>query len=406
MSEFEQASVVETPEEKLLKIAVIGTGNCGSMLANDAAENLGLDAVAINGSQKDLDLIDCPRVVKISVGDGKGTGKDRDKAKEFFLSDSGLLLDQKVIQVVENNDVIVLTTSTGGGYGSGSSTELLEALQTMYENKVFIIAGVLPFISEGSAAFEGTKAWLRELSQLHPTYMIYDNNRFAKNTSPNKAAAMVNESFVRDLMVLEGDFIKETRTGGIDQRDMLTVLSQEGRIFIDSMEGLELSDIIDDSLIATIKNHIDKESAHAELVGDKEITASALMYALGDEFDLVKGSAKSDLQEMFGEHIKDTSNFSDEDEGSIAIVLSGLTEPSMVIDRIINRAQKMEDKILGRKAVTSKLSKLDSTSKLKSVTAKQSFADETPVAKATSAGGDSSKEELLKKFMEKKNAGK
>ena len=36
-------------DDRLLKIAVIGTGNCGSMLANDACEALGLDGAAING---------------------------------------------------------------------------------------------------------------------------------------------------------------------------------------------------------------------------------------------------------------------------------------------------------------------------------------------------------------------
>lgn len=58
----------EQEEEKLLRLAVIGTGNCGCMMANDACERLGIDGVAINGSQKDLDLVNCPRVIKMTVG--------------------------------------------------------------------------------------------------------------------------------------------------------------------------------------------------------------------------------------------------------------------------------------------------------------------------------------------------
>jgi hypothetical protein len=66
----------------------------------------------------------------------------------------------------------------------------------------------------------------------------------------------------------------------------------------------------------------------------------------------------------------------------------------------------LEDKISSRKAVTSKLSRIEDTpSKLKTVTAKQSFADETPITNAADEGG-ASKEELLKRFMEKKNAAK
>ena len=73
----------------------------------------------------------------------------------------------------------------------------------------------------------------------------------------------------------------------------------------------------------------------------------------------------------------------------------------MVIDRIISRAQKLEENILGRKSASSKLNKLDGDSKLQNITAKQSFASEGPVVKATS-NAESSKEDILKKFMEKK----
>ena len=400
-------NVISPEQTKLLKIAIIGTGNCGCMMANDACEQLGLDGIAINGSELDLNLVTCPRIVKFLVGDGLGTGKDRQKAKQFFLSDTEMVLDKKFQNIIENNDVIIITTSTGGGYGSGSSTELLELLQGMYSNKVFIVAGVLPFNDEGAAAFEGTKGWLKEIGQLNPTYMIYDNNRYVGKKAPggkitpNRAASMINMAFVEDVKVLQGDFISLTKTGGIDQRDMLTVLSVPGRIFIHSMENLEIADVIDNSIIKTLKENIDEESGHAELVSDKVIVASALMYSLGDDFNDLKGEVKGDLQEIFGSHIKDVTNLSDEDKGTIAIVLSGLTEPAMVIDRIIAQSQKIEDAILGRKSSKSKLSKLETASKLQDVTAKQSFANETVVNKATSPNKD--KEELLRKFMEKKS---
>lgn len=390
----------QVESDKLLKIAVIGTGNCGSMLTNDACEALGLDGVAINGSERDLKLVSCPRVVPFKTGDGKGTGKDRDTAKKFFLEDSGLTLDKKFTGIIENNDVIIVATSTGGGYGSGSSTELIELLIEMYPSKVFIAAGVLPFQSEQYTAFEGTKMWLKELSKLSVGYMLYDNNQFT-GVSPNKAAKMVNDNFIRDLKVLQGDFIGRTFTGGIDERDMLTVLSVPGRIVVDSIEGLETSDVKGGSIIRTIAEHLEHESAHAELVSDKEILASAMMYTLGDEFDEFKGAIKEDLQTQFGAHVKDTANFSDDDGDSVAIVLSGLSAPNMVIDRIINKAKSLGDDINKRKASQSKLFKDDDNGdSVKRVVAKQSFADETSVVKSNETA---SKDELLKRFMERKN---
>jgi hypothetical protein len=391
-------------KERLLKIAVIGTGNCGSMLANDACEALGIDGIAINGSERDLKLVSCPRVIPFKTGDGKGTGKDRDTAKKFFLEDSGLTLDNKFIGVIENNDIIIVATSTGGGYGSGSSTELMELLTQMYPSKVIIAAGVLPFNDEQYAAFEGSKSWLKELMNLGIGYMLYDNNQFTDRMSPNKAAKMVNECFIEDLRVLQGDYINKTFTGGIDERDMLTVLSVPGRIVADSILDLEPSDVLDGSIVKTIKEHIKNETAHADLVSDKEILASAMMYTLGEEFDEFKSNIKSDLQTEFGVHVKDTTNFADDEDNkyvfhSVALILSGLSAPNMVIDKIVNKANELSDGINKRKASMSKLFKDDTEPKVKAVTAKQSFAEETVLNKANEVSKDS----LLKEFLAKKN---
>lgn len=388
-------------KKKLVKIAVVGTGNCGGMMTNDACEELGLDGIAINGSERDLELITCKSVIPFPTGDGKGTGKDRENAKKFFLEDSGLILDKKFANVIENNDVIIVATSIGGGYGSGSSTELIEAMLTVYPNKVIIAAGVLPFADEQYAAFEGTKAWLRELSKLEIGYMLYDNNRFTDRMIPNKAAKEVNKNFIRDLKVLQGDLLGKTFTGGIDERDMLTVLSAPGRIVVDSMTGLETSDVKEGSIIKTLKNHLMTESAHAELVSDKVIDASATMYQLGDAFDEFKSSIKSELQTEFGTHIKDTANFSDEDGGSVAVVLSGLNSPTVLIDRIVNKAKVLADDITKRKVSQSKLFNDEDENIIRKVTAKQSFADETAVVNSNESF---TKEELLKKFMDRKNS--
>ena len=387
-------------DEKLLKVAVIGCGNCGSMFAADASETLGIDAIAINGAERDLNLITSDKVIKFLTGDGKGTGKDRNKAKEFFFGDAGITMDKSFTEVIDKNDVILVTTSTGGGYGSGSSTELLEFLTTAYPNKVFIAVGVLPFADEQYAAFEGTKSWLKEMLKLEIGYVLYDNNRFASTLTPNKAAKKVNENFIHDVEVLQGDYIKPTFTGGIDERDLLTVLSVPGRLIIDSMVGLEPSHVKDGSIIKTIKNHIDKESAHAELVTDKKIMASATMYALGEQFDEFKNSVKSDLREVFGPHVKDTSNFSDNNEGTTAIVLSGLSAPVMTIDRIVNKSNELTKSINENKAATSKLfTEKDDENKAPTVVAKQSFANESG-----NDIGQKNSEELLKEFLARKRA--
>ena len=55
--------------KKLIKIAIVGTGNCGGMMTNDACEELGLDGIAINGSERDLELITCKTVIPFPTGE-------------------------------------------------------------------------------------------------------------------------------------------------------------------------------------------------------------------------------------------------------------------------------------------------------------------------------------------------
>lgn len=386
--------------DKLLNLAVIGTGNCGCMMANAAAKLAELDVIGINGSKRDLDLLKyIPDNCKFQVGDGKGTGKDRNKAKEFFLADSGLTLDPKTISLIENNDIIFVCSSTGGGYGSGSSTELLECLIGMYPNKIFVGVGVLPFSDEGYAAFNGTKDWFKEILELNIPYMLYVNKLTNPKMTREDAAEHVNEQFAKHLMVVQGDLLGRTLTGGIDERDMLTAFSVPGRVVVLLEEHLEVSDV-DTNLIKTLRNSIPM-SGHADLVNDKQIATSALMYQLGSEFNEFKATIKTDLQEEFGEHIKDLTNFTDEEGGSsIALIMTGLTEPTMVIDRILSKLQKMGDTIITRKSATSKLSKFSGLANEKlDVTAKQSFATETPAVAATA---NNPREEMLQKFLAQK----
>ena len=61
----------ETREE-LLKIGVIGTGNCGGQMADPAAD-AGFDGMVINASTKDLQLLKNKDLLLIPVGDGKGS---------------------------------------------------------------------------------------------------------------------------------------------------------------------------------------------------------------------------------------------------------------------------------------------------------------------------------------------
>ena len=340
-------------KENLLNVAVIGTGNCGGQMA-DLASGEGFDAIAINASADDMELL-VNKVECFLVGDGKGTGKNRDNAKAYLHEHSNIFKDERIIKFITDHDVIVIASSTGGGFGSGSSLEMTGILSEIYQDKLFIPAGVMPFNTEGYTAQNHGVEWEQELESMQVPYILYDNDRFSGKPE-KEVCQIVNMNFINDLKIMRGDFIYETRTGGIDARDLLTTLSTPGRIVMGSLVGIDEEDVVDKSLIATLKRYIDEESAHADVVDDKQIMASATMYCLPEEFDLYKGTIRSDLQSTYGEHISDYTNFADITDSNlsdvnpcIAIILSGLTTSQTRIGRMVKRRDKLVEGITSRK---------------------------------------------------------
>ena len=347
---------------QLLKVGVLGLGNGGGNVADLAAAE-GFTAVAVNGSSKDLDRLQND-VWKFPIGDGKGTGKNREEAKEFLTTHIGILEDAKMQEFLTGNDVIVIVTSTGGGFGSGASILMSQKIHEKYPNKCIIPCGIFPFDTEGYTAQEHSVEWLKELKECDEFgYMYYDNNRFAQYP-PSVVCEKINNEILDALRIFRGDFTLEDHTGGIDERDMLTALSVPGRI-VAYYRDIEESDILDGSLVKTMLESIKEDSGNAELVDDKQIMASAFQYCLHQQFLKYVPTIKEDMQTMAGNHLNDYSNYSDipdsdtETIDGIAIIMSGLSDPTLRIDRMINRRDKMANDIMTRKAASSKL---DSTS--------------------------------------------
>ena len=221
-----------TKSEYLINIGVIGMGNCGGQMADKACGELGIDAIAINASTKDLGMLQSDEIMAITIGDGKGTGKNRETAAEFLLNQITMLHDNAIEQFIEQHDAIFIVSSMGGGFGSGSSLVLADVLSKMTDGgKVIIPVGVMPFESEGYTAQDHAVDWMREVVyEMEMPYIIYDNSKFLATKGVEASQRLVNEEFVMNLRAIRGDFAFNTTSGGIDNRDMLTAISVPGRI--------------------------------------------------------------------------------------------------------------------------------------------------------------------------------
>ena len=342
---------------ELLKVGALGMGNAGGNVAQAAAEQ-GFDAVALNASTNDLDNLS-DKVAKFPIGDGRGTGKSRDDAKAFLEPQLGILEDIKMQNFIHTNDVIIIPTSIGGGFGSGASPLLATKLSEKYPDKCIIPCGIFPFDSEGYTAQDHGVEWLKEVKESGKfRYMLYDNNRFA-NLKAAEATTLINNEIVDFMRILRGDFTLLDITGGIDQRDIMTCISPAGRI-AGYVCAIEEADIDNGSIVQTIMRMIKEKSGLADLATDKQILASAFQYSLHDNFREYLPQIKGDIQEICGSHLSDYSNFHDaaDDENTpdyVCIIMSGLSDPTVRIDKMINRRDKLSNDILTRKTAQSKL---------------------------------------------------
>ena len=158
----------------MIRLGLIGIGNCGNQVVSLAKETKDIPGIAINTSDKDLENVKNLTVFKI--GSSKGAGKSRDKAKAYVKQMMKQLLSQEKFKShIDENDVVAVVASTGGGTGSGISVMLTHLLSTMYVDKRFILVHVLPSLKESLAAQQNTIEYLKEMNNFNATYMSYDN---------------------------------------------------------------------------------------------------------------------------------------------------------------------------------------------------------------------------------------
>ena len=340
-----------------INLSIFGSGMFGGAVVKAGAE-LGISGAVMNASKDDIEALGLDNYDNVSsfvVGDGKGTGKSRDIAKEFLLDHVTIFEDPKIDDLIQSSDLIIVAGSAGGGFGSGVVPTTVSILNEMYEgNKLFIPLTVLPDDGEAYTAQRHAENFLREILSQEVPYIMYDNNKF-KELQPSVMFTSVIETIKKDLKVLRGDYITDEATGSnMDERDLLTTVSTPGRLIIGSIDPYDA----DTDVIKVVKESIDK-SAHAELEDDKVIMASATMYNLSEDVLATYGSKiKPDVQTIFGDHITNYANeatYVGIGNQFVSVILAGCSAPNKRINQIVDLRKKKENIISSRKPSVNKL---------------------------------------------------
>ena len=342
----------------MIKLGLIGIGNCGSQITDLAKEKKDIPGIVINTSEKDIDNV--KNVTTFKIGDSRGAGKERKRAKEFVKQMIKQLLGQdKFKDHIEDSDILAVIASTGGGTGSGISVMLTDLLSTMYPDKRFILVHVLPSLKESLASQQNTIEYLQEMNRLSVTYMSYDNG-CKDNKSSNIVLREMNEEIVEDLAVIRGDYLVSTPYTSIDEQDLTKILEVPGRLIVHRLFDIKEKDAEKQDLEQMLISTIDENDYMTEIQHDKVVKKMGVVENLTDKLANKVDSNMDRFKDELGHPIEGFEHIAIIKPGTpvknrLVVMSSGLSMPDNRIEKINERIQEILDEIEKQSKSTSLL---------------------------------------------------
>lgn len=150
-------------QDRSVNLGVVGVGQCGSKLAEEFYTR-GYNAVAINTATQDLKHVHIPESQKLFLDYALGgAGKDLDTgqaATETYADEILNFVDSNF----EDNEILMLAISGGGGTGSGSAETMVKLMSQL--GKPLSVLYVLPMASEDTLAKHNSIQTLAKLAKM------------------------------------------------------------------------------------------------------------------------------------------------------------------------------------------------------------------------------------------------
>lgn len=219
------------------KIKVIGIGGGGGSIVSEIGKSLGKASFVI--ADTDSRIAKKAKGIKYllfgqDLTHGLGTGLNPELAKT-----AAERAEEKITGLFENQDIVILIASLGGGVGSGA-TEVFAELSKKFNCITFGIF-TLPFKFEGKNKHKVAAKYLAELRRMLNVSITIPNERIFKvidqNTSISQAFSMVNKNLIKSLESLI-DLIYNPGIINIDFADLRAILQGKGNLaFLNTAEA-------------------------------------------------------------------------------------------------------------------------------------------------------------------------
>ncbi len=219
---------LETGQESVVKIKVIGVGGGGTNVVNRmvCSGSRGVEFVAVNTDKQALDASSATH--KIQIGEklthGMGAGSDPEVGRKSAEESRA-----QIAKALEDTDMVFVTAGMGGGTGTGGAPIVAE----LAREAGILTVGVVtkPFGFEGARRMRQAEMGIEELRGRVDSLVIIPNERL-KHASDQKItfknAFVIADDVLRQAVQSISDLICKTGFINLDFADVKAVMKDAG----------------------------------------------------------------------------------------------------------------------------------------------------------------------------------
>ena len=344
-------------KDRSLNFGVVGTGQCGSRIA-EAFYKLGYEAVVINTAVQDLKYIEVPDSNKLLLEYGVGgASKELSIGRDAAEKHVGLI-QQLVSEKLSTSQVNVLCTSLGGGSGAGSVPVLIDVLNAT-GNPLVVIAA-LPMDSEDAQTKQNALETLAELAQATQSkkiqnLIVVDNAKIEAiyhDVSQMEFFNVANKSIVNILDVFNTYSMLPSAIKGIDPMEWSKILiDSEGLTVYGELTVDNYSEdtAIAEAVVSNLNNNLLasefdlKESKYVGVIiaASKEVWAKIPSVAVNYAMSMVQDATGTPRGVFKGIYSIQT----DDDSVKVYSIFSGLGLPKERVEVLKKDAKQKMDAV-------------------------------------------------------------
>ena len=219
---------LETGQETVVKIKVIGVGGGGNNVVNRMVRSgsRGVDFVAVNTDKQALNMSSA--TYKIQIGEklthGQGAGSDPEVGRKSAEESRA-----QIAKALEDTDMVFITAGMGGGTGTGGAPIVAEIAREAGILTVGVVTK--PFGFEGRRRMQQAEKGIEALRDKVDSLVIIPNERLKHATDQKITFANafeIADDVLRQAVQSISDLIRDTGFINLDFADVSAVMKDAG----------------------------------------------------------------------------------------------------------------------------------------------------------------------------------